>query len=250
MEAVILQRLEHGPVAELHLNREPANALNPALVMDLTDGLRQAVSDGAQAIVISGKPGMFSGGLDVPELLPLPRGAIREFWELFFALMRTLAGSPVPVAAAITGHSPAGGAVIAVHCDYRVAAAGEFKLGFNEVRVGLPVPSTILVTLADLVGMGQARRLATGGLLISPEEAHAIGMVDELVAPESVLPRALEWCESMVRLPPIALAETRRQAKADLLQRLSTADDPEVVTNYWFSEETQREMHKLVERLS
>ena len=245
----MLDLIDHGNIAEVRMNRAPANALNAALVMDLTDGLRQAINQGADAIMISGQPGMFSGGLDVPELLPLPRSAMREFWELFFGLMRTVATSPVPMVAAITGHSPAGGAVVAVHCDYRVAAAGEFKLGFNEVQVGLPVPSTIIDALTDVVGARHARRLATLGLLIDPAEAHDIGLVDELVPVADVVPRALDWCREIASLPPVAMNETRRQAKAGLLQKLSGSADAEVATDYWFSEETQREMHKLVARL-
>ncbi len=245
----MLDLIDHDNIAEVRMNRGPANALNAALVMDLTDGLRQAIAQGAGAILISGQPGMFSGGLDVPELLPLPRSAVREFWELFFGLMRTVATSPVPMVAAITGHSPAGGAVIAVHCDYRVAAEGEFKIGFNEVRVGLPVPSTIIAALTDVVGARHARRLATQGLLIDPAEAQEIGLVDELVAVADVVPRALEWCREVAALPPVAMNETRRQAKANLLQNLSRSADAEVATDYWFSEQTQSEMHKLVARL-
>jgi 3,2-trans-enoyl-CoA isomerase len=245
----MLDLIEHGDLAEVRLNRSPANALNAALVMDLTDALRQVIANGAAGVTISGQPGMFSAGLDVPELLPLPRSAIREFWELFFGLMRTVATSPVPVAAAITGHSPAGGAVIAVHCDFRVAAEGEFKIGFNEVRVGLPVPSTILAALTDLVGPRQARRLAVEGLLIEPDEAHAIGLVDELAPVADTVLCALQWCREIVSLPPVAMNETRRQSKAGLLANLARAGDAEAATNYWFSEETQREMHRLVERL-
>jgi enoyl-CoA hydratase/carnithine racemase len=163
--------------------------------------------------------------------------------------MRTVASSPVPVAAAITGHSPAGGAVIAIHCDYRVAADGEFKVGFNEVRVGLPVPSTIIAALTDAVGERQARRLVTQGLLIGPREASEIGLVDALAQPDDVVSQALDWCRAISALPTIAMNETRRQAKAGLLQCLSGSDDAEVATNYWFSEETQREMHALVQRL-
>lgn len=245
----MLDLIEHGNVAEVRMNRSPANALNAALVMDLTDGLRQAIAGGADAVVISGQPGMFSGGLDVPELLPLPRSAIREFWELFFGLMRTIATSPVPMVAAITGHSPAGGAVIAVHCDYRIAAEGDFKIGFNEVRVGLPVPSTILAALTDVAGAGNARRLATLGLLISPGEGHRIGLIDELTPAADVVSRAVDWCREVTSLPKIAMNETRRQSKAALLENLAGSADAEIATEFWFSEETQREMHRLVAQL-
>ena len=73
--------------------------------------------------------------------MPQPRPAIEAFWRAFFELTRALAASPVPVVAALSGHAPAGGAVLAIHCDYRIAARGNFKIGLNEVAVGLPVLS-------------------------------------------------------------------------------------------------------------
>ena len=132
----MLDTIDHGEIRELRLARPPANALNPALIRGLADAVEAAPAAGVRALVISGRPGMFSGGLDVPEFLTLDRdgmlGALRDF----FRLMRTLAASEVPIVAAITGHAPAGGAVISIFCDRRVMADGDFRIGLNEVQVG------------------------------------------------------------------------------------------------------------------
>lgn len=245
----MLQSIEHGNVLELRMNRPPANALIPELVAALDAGLVDAVQAGAAGIVISGREGMFSGGLDVPVLIELERPEMLSFWESFFSLTQRIAGSPVPVAAALTGHSPAGGAVIAVHCDYRVVAEGDWKIGFNEVQVGLPVPSTIIATLASLVGPRVARRLVTGGILVGASEALALGFVDESAPVELVVSRAVQWCQQLATLPPIAMNRTRQLAKAELLAALANADDARVATDYWFSDETQAAMHALVDRL-
>ena len=101
--------------------------------------------------MISGAPGMFSAGLDVPSCCWRPAG-IAATWNDFYALMRALATSPLPVVAAITGHSPAGGAVISIFCDSRVMAEGELKIGLNEVQVGLPMPPVIFAAMRRLVG--------------------------------------------------------------------------------------------------
>jgi enoyl-CoA hydratase/carnithine racemase len=164
-------------------------------------------------------------------------------------LMGALAASPVPVTAAITGHSPAGGAVLALHCDYRVAARGDFKMGLNEVQVGLPVPSTIGRVLASLVGVRKAQELTMQGKLIGPAEALELGMVDEVVELDAVIGRAVEWSERLVSLPPIAMNTTRLQAKADVLQQLADSNDAQVTTEFWFSDETQSAMQALVQRL-
>ncbi len=242
--------IEHGQIIEISLERPPVNAMNQQLIGALLAAHESAVARGAHAVIISGTPGMFSGGLDVPELLTYDRDAIGRFWEAFFLLMFRIASSPIPVLAAITGHAPAGGAVLAMHCDYRVAATGEFKLGLNEIQVGLPVPRNILYVLEAVVGVRQAARLATAGLLLSPADALTIGLVDELTAPEHTVEKCVTVAQALIDLPPVAMNTTRLAAKSDLLERLGTADDARIATDYWFSDETQFNMKQLVARLS
>jgi Delta3-Delta2-enoyl-CoA isomerase len=135
------QLLPHeSRILEIRLNRPPVNALDPATIVWLTQQLLNAPAQGYKAIVLSGQPGMFTAGLDVPELLQRDAAGMRQFFFDFFGLLRALGESSIPIVAAITGHAPAGGTVLAALCDYRVMARGEFKMGFNEHRVGLPVP--------------------------------------------------------------------------------------------------------------
>lgn len=119
----------HGAVRELQLNRPPVNALNLELVAALRQAVKAAPEDGVLALVLSGAPGRFSAGLDVPLLLGLDRPAMAALWREFYGLLKALAGSPIPIVAAITGHAPAGGTVLPLFCDWRVGAEGEFKLG-------------------------------------------------------------------------------------------------------------------------
>lgn len=237
-------------IGAIAMDRPPANALNLALVTQIREAHEQACADGARAIVLSGRPGMFSGGLDVPELLPQNRAAIHAFWRGFFDLTRALATSPVPVIAAVTGHCPAGGAVLAMHCDYRVGAQGGFKIGLNEVAVGLPVPPSIMTAFVALVGPRHAQRLATSGQLIPMDEAFAVGLVDELAPPEQVTDKARECAARLAALPPIAMNRTRRLARAGWAEAIDPGAEANVATDYWFSAETQAGMRALVERLA
>lgn len=248
----MLKTTKYGEILEIRLERPPVNALNHALVKELQAAVKHAPAAGAKAVILSGSPGMFSAGLDVPELLGYDRAAMSRFWQDFFDMLRAVATSPVPVAAAITGHSPAGGAVIAIFCDVRIAAEGKFKLGLNEVQVGLPVPRVILAALTRLVGQRQAERLAVRGLLVSPAEALAAGLVDQLVGPDEVLPAALAWCRELIALPPAAMATTRRSLRGDfhtLFDALS-AGTQEEMTSAWFGEEPQRVLRELVAQLT
>jgi enoyl-CoA hydratase/carnithine racemase len=243
---------DHGAVRELRLDRPPANAFSPELIVALKQAVEAAPQEGARALVLSGAPGRFSGGLDVPLLLRLDRAAIAALWGDFYGLLRGLALSPIPIAAAIAGHATAGGTVLPLFCDYRVAAQGDWKLGLNEVQVGLPLPPVIFAGLKRLVGVHQAERLAVGGLLISPDEAARIGLVDEVVPLDQVVSRALEWSRSLLALPVDAMAVTRRRARADLFEIFAKPLDSELdeaVANWW-SAEAQTTLRVLVQRLA
>ena len=246
----MLEIESHDDIVELRLHRPPANALNHDLLEALLAAHAEALNSGARGLILSGQPGMFSGGIDVPELLGQSRDEIFRFWALLFTAGKTLLTSPVPIVAALAGHSPAGGAVLAAHCDYRIAADGPFKVGFNEVQVGLPLPNTIMRVFADLVGTRVARQVGMQGQLIEMSQAAEIGLVDELVPQEQVLDRSIEFLQGLLKMPPIAMNRTRLEGKSDLIEYLEDSDDVTRTTESWFSDETQAAMQALVESLS
>lgn len=239
-----------GAITAIAIDRPPANALNTELAAGLYAAHQRACADGAQVIILTGRPGMFSGGLDVPELLPQPRAVVEAFWLAFFRLTRALAVSPVPVVAAISGHAPAGGAVLAIHCDYRIGVRGNFRMGLNEVAVGLPVPDCIMLAFEHLLGARLAQRLAMTAQLVAMDEALAIGLVDELVEPERLMEHAWEWSQRLAALPPLAMNRTRMLARRRLVDLLEPQADARLATQLWFSEETQAGMRALVARLA
>ena len=193
----MLNLITHDAIIEINLARPPVNALNVDLLRALRDAVDNAVASGARGIVLSGQPGMYSAGVDVPSLLGRDRDGVREFWREFFQTTATLAMSPVPIVAAITGHSPAGGAVLAIFCDYRVMArsadsAKPFRIGLNEVQVGLTVPTVIQLGVQRLVGAFRAERLLIAGAMLEPEQALAVGLIDEAVNADKVVERSVE----------------------------------------------------------
>lgn len=243
--------MDHGRVRELRLARPPVNALNLPLIEALRTQLRTAIGAKCGAVVLSGTAGKFSGGLDLPELLTLDRATLAELWRQFFGLMKDIATAPIPVVAALTGHSPAGGTVLAIFTDYRVMAEGPYKLGLNEVQVGLPVPAVLVQTLAYVVGPRQAARLAVSGLLLGPAEALAVGLVDEVVPLERVVPRAVEWSQDLLTRPPEAMAETRRLARRPLLEAFDTLDNAAMdeILEAWSRPEAQATLRAIAAKL-
>jgi Delta3-Delta2-enoyl-CoA isomerase len=248
----VIVTTDHGQVRELRLDRPPANALTPDLIVELREALTHAPEEGVRALVLSGRPGRFSGGLDVPCLLPLDRDGIDRLWRELYRMLHALAASPLPIAAAVTGHSPAGGAVMALFCDYRVMAEGDFVIGLNEVHVGIPMPLAIFQALSRLVGPGMAERLCVEGRLLPSAEALRVGFVDELAAPDRVIERAVEWATALLKLPPVALSRTRKAARADLVRIMEEglATEIDLLVDNWFSEEAQANLRALVEKLT
>lgn len=247
----MLNLVTHGAITEINLARPPVNALNLDLLHAIQSGIAQAVEDGARGIMLSGAPGMFSAGVDVPALLGQDRDGVRAYWRTFFATCSALAMSPVPVVAAITGHAPAGGAVLSLFCDYRVMAEGPFRIGLNEVQVGLIVPECIQLALRRVVGTYRAERLLVAGAMIESQQALAYGFVDELTAVDQVTTRALHWLNELIALPPGAMLATRKLARADLT--LAWADPDalplDAFVDAFFSVETQAVLQQLVARL-
>jgi len=243
--------VDHGPIRELRLNRPPVNALSAELIAGLRQVILAAPAQGARALILSGSPGRFSGGLDIPSLMALDRPTMDSVWRDFYGLLGAIAQSPIPIATAITGHAPAGGTVLSIFSDWRVMAQGDFRVGLNEVQVGIQMPPLIMKALRRLVGAREAEHMAVAGVLVTVEEALRIGLVDDVADPEQVVNRALEWCERLLALPPEAMLGTRREARADLCALFTEDTETELreVTAMWWRPETQNTLRALAERL-
>ncbi|MET4726329.1 enoyl-CoA hydratase/carnithine racemase [Lysobacter enzymogenes] len=242
----------HGDIVEIKLARAPVNALNPALCNAAREAVEHAIGQGAQGIVLSGGPKVFSAGLDVPYLLSLgdQRDHLLLAWQSFFGLARALASAQVPVVAAIAGHAPAGGCVLTLCCDYRVMAAGDFRIGLNETQVGLVAPEGIQRLMRRVVGTYRAERLLVAGAMVDAATALRIGLVDELVEIEQVAAHAREWLQQLLSLPRSAMLQTRALARADLIEALRPEHiELDRFVDSWYSPDTQAALKALVAKL-
>jgi enoyl-CoA hydratase/carnithine racemase len=252
----MIEQTQHGPIHEIRLARPPVNALNPELLQQLRTAVETAPGKGARAIVLSGGPNVFSGGMDVPHLMGLDATSLKAAWHDFFAACVAIAQSPVPVVAAIAGHAPAGGCVLALCCDYRVMArspdpAKPFRIGLNEVQVGLAAPESIQHLLRRVIGTYRAERLLVSGTMPNAEQALAIGLVDEAVAIDQVLPRAIAWLSELLALPSAPMLATRQLARADIVDALTDPKriDLDRFLDAWNQADTQNALQALVARL-
>jgi len=248
----MLELQDHGAVRELRLSNPPVNALNGALVQRLSAELAAAVQQGRRALVLTGQPGLFSAGLDVREVTSSTPEALRRFIDDFFRLQERLARSPIPIVAAITGHCPAGGTVLALYCDHRIMARGPWRIGLNEVQVGLYPGHTIFRAFERLVGVSKASALLPRGAMLDPDGALAAGLVEELADPEQVVARALELAGELVQLPPQAYARTRALVRRDLVRLFEepTEDVSAVFGAQWVTGEARERLGAILARSS
>jgi 3,2-trans-enoyl-CoA isomerase len=244
-----------GFIREIRLARPPVNALEGGLLRALIDAVAGAQQ--AAAIVVSGQPGVFSAGLDVPALLSLDRQGLINVFSLLWQAQRAIATSTVPVVFALTGHCPAGGTVLAIHGDHRVMATGDFRIGLNEVQVGLFPGPVIYGAFRRLVG-GHAEQLLTRAALIDPGTALRVGLVDELCEASRCIDRALEIARDYGALPREPLRLTREMVRRELVALFGDAGDAQRISrefaetgaDLWCVPATQERLRQMFSRRS
>ena len=242
--------LDSGCIRELRLARPPVNALNLELLRKLVEAMASSAQE--SALVVTGQPGIFSAGLDVRGMLELDRDAVGALFIDLWRAQRAIAYTPIPVIFGITGHCPAGGTVLAILGDYRVMALGDFRLGLNEVQVGLVPGAPIDGAFRRLVG-GHAAQLLTRGALIDPSTALRVGLVDELCEASQVTARALEVAREFCALPREPMLRTRTLARQDLLELFGNPGHAALKerafatmgAELWFAPGTQERLHAM-----
>lgn len=212
-------RLElRDPVAILHWDDGKANAVSPSTLDALHAALDRAEKE-AQSVVLVGRPGRFSAGFDLG-VMRQGGDAMRDLVHGGAELLLRLAESPLPVVTACTGHALAMGALVLLATDLRLGAGGAFKLGLNEVAIGMTLPG-FAVELArarlDPRHLGRAALLAE---VYDPEGAVAAGYLDRVVAAESLLEEAVAEATRLAALPRRAFAGTRRLLRGPMVDRV------------------------------
>ncbi len=188
MSEIVTFRLE-GKTAVVTMDDGKANALSDAMIDAVLAALTRAEAE-ASALVLAGRPDRFCAGFDMRIMMSGIDRATGLLTRGADMLMR-LYGTGLPLVIACTGHALAGGALTVLTGDVRIAASGPYKIGLNEVAIGLPVPVLAMELARDRLAPAALTRATLLAHVHTPEEALAAGFVDEVVAPDQVLPRAL-----------------------------------------------------------
>jgi enoyl-CoA hydratase len=199
-----------GAAALLTIDRpERRNAVNGPTADLLAECFeRFEADDDARVLVLTGAGGVaFCAGADLKDIESLGPRLEAEGGPLGF----TRRTASKPTIAAISGWCLAGGLELALWCDLRIATEGS-GLGFPERRWGVPLIDGGTQRLPRIVGLGRALDMILSGRIVEAEEAHAMGLVNELVEPGRHLERALEIAEALARFPQDTMLLDRRAA--------------------------------------
>jgi enoyl-CoA hydratase len=223
---------ERDGITVLSADRPPANAMDVGLLEELVGAIGQLAKEPPPAVVLAGRPGFFSAGLD---LKAVPRYGPAEQRRLVDGINQMaigVYGLPCPVVCAITGHAIAGGFVLAVCGDHRVAST-EGKYGLTEVKVGVPYPQGAIGVVRAELSASAARVLVLGNRLVDAAECVRLGAFDEAIAPDAVVDRALEVAQELAALPAEIYARTKAELRAATLADLRAAAQADPLLARW-----------------
>jgi len=178
-------------IATIAMDDGKVNALSPAMLDELFEALERAESDEA-VVILTGRETTFSGGFDLKTFQSGDMDAVRAMLSGGARLTERLLSFPNPVVAACNGNAIAMGSFVLLGCDVRIGAQGDFKLGLNEVALGMTIPWYAIEAARHRLTPPWFDRCTVTGVLIGPDEAREAGFLDEVVPLDQVAERALE----------------------------------------------------------
>jgi len=210
-----------GDVAIIRLDDGKANAIAPAVLSALGSALDQAEEAG-QAILLLGRPGRFSAGFDLRVMREGGPEAALELVRGGAQLALRIARYPAPVVIGCTGHALAMGAVLLTAADTRIGARGDFKLGFNEVAIGMATPSFLLELARERLSKRHFMRATVQSEIYGPDDAVDAGLLDSTTAPDALEATALAEAQRLAKLPRAAYVRTRALARGTALELIES----------------------------
>lgn len=252
MKNLILTKKEGYTIVQI--NRGKVNAINQEMVDELREVFANFEKDPeVKGVILTGQPHFFSAGLDLIELIRYNKAQITSFFSDFGALYLQLVQFTKPFISAITGHSPAGGCVLAITSDNRYMAEGDnYVIGLNEVAVNIQISQNLTEIYAFWMGDGLASRYILEGKLLSGKEAVAAGLVDELIPLDQVVEHAEKQMQGYLKADQEILKNTKYKVRKHLLEKLDlqAGNALKEASELWWKPEIRAKMEAYVSSFS
>lgn len=222
----VLSYTLEGTTAIVQMDDGKANALSDAMIAALLGALDRAEKE-ASAMILAGRPGRFCAGFDLRVMMSSPDAA-KTLLSKGAELLLRLYGATVPLVVACTGHALAGGALVVLTGDTRVGAAGEFRLGLNEVSIGMPVPVLAMELARDRLLATELGRATLESRIYGPDDAAKAGYLDVVVPADDVLARAKEEAKRLSGLSRHAFVATKTRLRGKTIAHIKATFDDDV----------------------
>ena len=241
-------------VAILSLNRPPVNSLSMEMCQSISKALKDCEEKShIQGIVLasSSNPNILSAGLDLNELYNPDPERLPKFWDSFQQLFIDLYGTRLATVAAIEGHAPAAGCMLAICCDYRVMTDQKGRIGLNETLLGIAAPPWLGQAMVNTIGLRNAELSLGLGLLYSPQEALGIGLVDKVVPGDAVMSNALDEAARWAKIPAQARVASKLLTRQEYIDRLEAtrAKDNDDFCAFIRNEQVQKDLGRYLDGL-
>jgi len=215
-----------GGVRLLRIERPPANAINTEFLQALHAAASEAEADEkVRAVIVTGTGRFFSAGLDIKEMQQKGAGELAKLGggkDGIYRLWRLTK----PTIAMVDGHALAGGAILMLACDFRVASLGAFKIGVTETALGLPLPNGAFQIARYALPPRHARTVLLAADSFDPEAARDVGLVDEVVPQETLEARCFALAAKLGSYPSAAYGFQKYLLQADANQAVHSPADP------------------------
>ncbi|MGE8504692.1 MAG: crotonase/enoyl-CoA hydratase family protein [Pseudomonas sp.] len=220
MSDLISYQLEDG-IATLTLSNGKVNAISPDVIAAFNAALDRAEQDRA-IVIITGQPGILSGGYDLKVMTSGPQNAI-NLVAAGSTLARRMLSHPYPIIVACPGHAVAKGAFILLSSDYRIGVEGPFSIGLNEVQIGMTMHHVGIELARDRLRKSAFHRSVINGEMFDPVGAVDAGFLDKVVPAEQLLPTAQAAAQQMKKINMTAHKNTKLKVRKSLLETLDAA---------------------------
>jgi enoyl-CoA hydratase len=240
MTASLIDVDRRGSVAVVTLRRPPANAMNIELSEEIASAFQALGKDrSVKSVVLTGQGKSFCAGVDLKTVPYFDAADQRRMVNALNRTFHAVYSSDLPVVAAINGHAIAGGLILALCCDWRIAVKAPFLVGLTEVRVGVPYPIGAIEVVRQELRPEVARRLVLFGDNMTSAAGVSDGLFDETVEGESLLERALAVAAQSAALPRSAFVASKRQLRGRAYREIEAAiAGTEPMLDAWLSTET------------
>ncbi|GAC28369.1 crotonase/enoyl-CoA hydratase family protein [Brumicola pallidula] len=208
-------------VATITIQNGKVNAISHQVIDQMNNALDQAEQAKA-VVVITGKQGMLSGGYDL-NVMRESMSLAMQLVEKGSTLSRRLLAFPFPVLVACPGHAVAKGAFLLLSADYRIGVEGNFKIGLNEVAIGMSMHDAGVELARGRLAPVFFNRSVILAEMVSPQDAITAGFLDKVVSESEFLPTVTFIAQAMTKLDMKAHYNTKLKARAELLHRLDAA---------------------------